>query len=185
MGNRSAKSPTPHSLLPAPPVKASRWAVWIATGLGVGYLPVMPGTYGSALGVVLYIGLATLARTTGHPAWVLGAGTIVVIALSLLVVAIALRGFREHDPQVIVLDEVAGQMVALAPLPLESPATTSYWLSVAAGFLLFRALDAIKPFPIWKLERLAGVWGVIGDDLAAGLVAAALLAGTLRFGLGF
>jgi len=58
-------------------------------------------------------------------------------------------------------------------------------MSVAAGFLFFRALDAIKPFPIWKLERLAGFWGVMADDVAAGLVAAALLAGTLRFGLGF
>jgi phosphatidylglycerophosphatase A len=153
--------------------------VWIATGLGVGYLPVMPGTYGSALGVILFLGLTALARTTAHPAWVLAAGTVAVVALSLWVVAVALRGFREHDPQVIVLDEVAGQMVALAPLPLEAPVTASYWLSVAAGFLFFRALDAIKPFPIWKLERLPGFWGVIADDVAAGLVAAALLAGLL------
>jgi phosphatidylglycerophosphatase A len=145
--------------------------------MGVGYLPVMPGTYGSTLGVFLYLALAALARTTTHPGWVLGAGTAVVVALSLWVVAVALRGFREHDPQVIVLDEVAGQIVALVPLPLEAPVTISYWLSVAAGFLLFRALDAIKPFPIWKLERLAGFWGVLADDVAAGLIAAALLAG--------
>jgi len=172
-------SPNPHSPLPAPSVAAPRWAVWLATGLGVGYLPVMPGTYGSALGVLLYFALAALARTTEHPAWVLGAGTVAIVAVSFWVVAIALRGFREHDPQVIVLDEVAGQMVALFPLPLEAPATISYWMSVAAGFLFFRALDAIKPFPIWKLERLAGFWGVMADDVAAGLVAAALLAGLL------
>jgi len=179
MGNRSVQDPAPHSPLPTPPVAAPRWAVWFATGLGVGYLPVMPGTYGSALGVLLYFALAALARATEHPAWVLGAGTVSIVALSFWVVAIALRGFREHDPQVIVLDEVAGQMVALFPLPLEAPATISYWLSVAAGFLFFRALDAIKPFPIWKLERLAGFWGVMADDVAAGLVAAALLAGLL------
>ena len=179
MGNRSVQSPASHSPLTAPSPKAPRWAVWFATGLGVGYLPVMPGTYGSALGVMLYFALAALARTTEHPAWVLGAGTAAVVALSLWVVAIALRSFREHDPQVIVLDEVAGQMVALFPLPLEAPATTSYWFSVAAGFLFFRALDAVKPFPIWKLERLTGFWGVIADDVAAGLVAAALLAGLL------
>lgn len=179
MGNRSVHGPTPHSPLPAPTVRAPRWAVWLATGLGVGYLPVMPGTYGSALGVLLYFALAALARTSENPVWVLGAGTAAVVGLSFWVVAMALRGFREHDPQVIVLDEVAGQMVALFPLPLEGPATTFYWVSVAAGFLFFRALDAIKPFPIWKLERLAGCWGVMADDVAAGLVAAALLAGLL------
>ena len=179
MGNRSVHGPAPHSPLSAPTVKTPRWAVWFATGLGVGYLPVMPGTYGSALGVLLYFALAALARTSEHPVWVLGAGTAAIVALSFWVVSIALRGFREHDPQVIVLDEVAGQMVALFPLPLEGPATTFYWVSVAAGFLFFRALDAIKPFPIWKLERLAGFWGVMADDVAAGLVAAALLAGLL------
>jgi len=184
MGNHSAKSPTPHSPLPTPPTKAPRWSVWLATGFGVGYLPVMPGTYGSALGVLLYLGLAALARMTAHPGWVLGAATLAVTALSLWVVAIALRGFREHDPQVVVLDEIVGQMFALIPLPLAAPATLSYWLAVAAGFLFFRALDAIKPFPIWKLERLPGVWGVMGDDVAAGLLAAALLAGSLRFGFG-
>ncbi len=183
MGNRSVHEPTPNPPL-SPSPKAPRWAVWLATGFGAGYLPVMPGTYGSALGVLLYLGLAALARMTLHPGWVLGAGTVAVIVLSVCVVAIALRGFREHDPQVIVLDEVAGQMLALVPLPLAAPATLSYWLAVAAGFLFFRALDAIKPFPIWKVERLPGVWGVMGDDLAASLLAAALLAIALRFGFG-
>ncbi len=174
MGHRSAHSPLTDS-----PARTSRWAVRIATGLGAGYLPVMPGTYGSAQGIVLYMGLAALARTTEYPGWVLGAGMVAVVALSLWVVAVALPGFREHDPQVIVLDEVAGQMVALAPLPLEVSTTTSYWISVATGFLFFRALDAIKPFPIRKLERLPGAWGIMGDDLAAGLIAAALLASLL------
>lgn len=174
MGHRGAHSPLTDS-----PAKTSRWAVRIATGLGAGYLPVMPGTYGSAQGVVLYLGLAALARTSEYPGWVLGAGMIAVVALSLWVVAVALPGFREQDPQVIVLDEVAGQMIALVPLPLESSATASYWISLAAGFLLFRALDAVKPFPIGKLERLPGAWGVIGDDLAAGLIAAALVASLL------
>lgn len=174
MGHRGA-----HSSLPNSPAKSSRWSIRIATGLGAGYLPVMPGTYGSAQGVVLYMGLAALARTTEYPVWVLVAGMIAVVALSLWVVAVALPGFREQDPQVIVLDEVAGQMIALAPLPLEASATSWYWISVAAGFLFFRALDAIKPFPIRKLEQLPGAWGVVGDDLAAGLIAAALLASFL------
>ena len=101
---------------------------------------------------------------------------------SIWVVSIALRSFREQDPPAIVLDEVAGQVLALLPLPLAAPAPISYWLAVGAGFLLFRSLDAIKPYPIWKLERLGGAWGVMVDDLAAGLIAAVILAGVLRFG---
>ena len=184
MGNRIAKSPTPYSPLPAPSTTAPRWAVWLATGLGAGYLPVMPGTYGSALGVLLYLGLAALARTTSHPRWFLGGAALAVCGISIWVVSIALRSFRELDPPVIVLDEVAGQVLALLPLPLAALAPTSYWLAVGAGFLLFRALDAIKPYPIWKLERLEGAWGVMADDLAAGLIAAIFLAVLLRFGLG-
>jgi phosphatidylglycerophosphatase A len=154
--------------------------VWLATGFGLGYLPVMPGTYGSALGVVLYLVLASLARASAQPAWMLAAGVLVITLLSLWFAALALRTFREHDPQVIVVDEVVGQMMTLVPLPLVAPTTFSYWLAVGVAFLLFRALDAIKPYPIWKFERLPGVWGVMGDDVAAGLLAAGALAGILR-----
>jgi phosphatidylglycerophosphatase A len=146
----------------------------------------MPGTYGSALGVLLYLGLAALARATAHPALALGAAAVVVTALSIGVAALALRSFYEPDPQVIVLDEVAGQVLALLPLPLTAPlAPSSYWIAVGIGFLLFRALDTLKPYPIWKVERLHGVWGVMGDDLAAGLLAAVILGMLLRvtFGL--
>jgi len=180
---RTEPFPAPHSPLPTP--RKSRWAVWLATGCGAGYLPFMPGTYGSALGVLLYLGLAELARTTAYPAGALAAAAVVVTGLSIWVAALALRSFCEPDPQVIVLDEVAGQVLALLPLPLTTPlAPRSYWIAVGIGFLLFRALDALKPYPIWKAERLHGVWGVMGDDLAAGLITAALLAAILRFGFG-
>jgi phosphatidylglycerophosphatase A len=159
--------------------------VWLATGCGAGYLPFMPGTYGSALGVLLYLGLAALARTTAHPAWVLGVAAVAVIALSIWVASLALRSFYEPDPQVIVLDEVAGQVLTLLPLPLTTPlAPSSDWIAVGIGFLLFRALDALKPYPIWKFERYPGVWGVMGDDLAAGLIAAAALCAILWIGFG-
>ena len=191
MGNRTAKSPTPGSdpavslrPLPNPSKAAPRWVVWLATGLGAGYLPVMPGTYGSALGVLFYLGLASLARTTAYPGWVLGGAVVAACGISIGVVSVALRSFREQDPQVIVLDEVAGQALALLPLPLTVTTPASYWGAVAGGFLLFRAFDAIKPYPIWKLERLGGAWGVMADDLAAGLIAAVLLATILHFGFG-
>lgn len=184
MGGRVANiPPAPHSPLPTP--RRVRWAVWLATGCGAGYLPFMPGTYGSALGVLLYLGLAALAKTTPYPPVVLGLAALAVTAISIWIAALALRSFYEPDPQVIVLDEVAGQVLALLPLPLMTPlAPSSYWIAVGIGFLLFRALDAIKPYPIWKAERLHGVWGVMGDDLAAGLLAAAVLGAILWFGFG-
>jgi len=141
----------------------------------------MPGTYGSALGVLLYLGLAALARTTSHPGWFLGGAALAVCGVSIWIVSVALRSFREQDPPAIVLDEVAGQVLALLPLTVVFPAKIPDWLAVGAGFLLFRALDAIKPYPIWKLEQLGGAWGVMADDLAAGLLAAAILSGILRF----
>ena len=75
---------------------------------------------------------------------------------------------------------MAGQVLALLPLPLAAPATNSYWEAVAAGFLLFRSLDSIKPYPISKLERLEGPWGILADDIGAALVAAVLLWGLLH-----
>jgi len=144
------------------------WAVWLATGLGIGYGPVMPGTYGSLEGVGLYLALASLLKTLPHPRLLLSITTLAIVAISLKVVAIALRSFQEQDPSEVVLDEVVGQLLTLLPLPLTSPRQVSYGLAIAAGFFLFRALDAVKPYPIWKLERWGGAWGVMADDIGAG-----------------
>lgn len=157
------------------------WAVWLATGLGVGYGPAMPGTYGSALGVGLYLGLAGLLKSLPHPRLLLFLATLVLAAISIQVVSIALRSFAAQDPSEVVLDEVVGQLLALLPLPLFHQNRFSYWMAVAAGFVMFRALDAIKPYPIWKLERWRGAWGIVADDLGAGAVAAILLAGLGHF----
>jgi phosphatidylglycerophosphatase A len=156
------------------------WAVWLATGLGVGYGPVMPGTYGSALGVGLYLVLAGRLKTLPHPWLLFCMAALAITALSIPVVAVALRSFNVQDPQEVVLDEVVGQLLTLLPLPLVSQRGASYWTAMALGFLLFRALDAAKPYPIWKLERLKGAWGVVADDVGAGIVAAILLGAAIR-----
>ncbi|MBI3896635.1 MAG: phosphatidylglycerophosphatase A [Acidobacteria bacterium] len=155
-----------------------RWAVWLATGFGVGYLPVMPGTYGSALGVAIYASLIPLVASTPYPFPILCLGSLILTAASIWVVALALPSFSSDDPQNIVLDEVAGQVLTLLALPLVPNWTLSYWMAVAAGFVLFRILDAVKPYPIWKLGHWRGAWGVVADDLGAGLVGAAMLAGS-------
>ena len=135
----------------------------------------MPGTYGSALGAGLYLALAHCVSPLPHPRMLLALVAVAFALFSVWVVSIALRGLTVKDPQEIVLDEVAGQLVALVPLPLLSASPRSHWLAVFAGFLLFRLFDAAKPYPIWKFERLPGAWGVVVDDLAAGVLAAVVL----------
>ena len=160
----------------------SRFALFLSTGLGVGYGPVMPGTYGSALGVGFYLALSHFSAPHPHPRVLLALFAAAFSLFSIWVVSVALRGFTVKDPQEIVLDEVAGQFVSLLPLPLASANARSHWLAILAGFLLFRLFDAAKPYPIWKFERLPGAWGVVVDDLAAGVFAAVVLLVLNRMG---
>lgn len=180
MGSQTASRPAAHSSLPAPPT--ARWAVWLATGLGAGYLPVMPGTYGSAQGVALYLALAALAAQAPYRPWLLTSCVLALVVVSLLIIAAALPHFASDDPSAIVLDEVAGQALTLLPLAFVPPRSGIPWLALAAGFLLFRTLDTLKPFPIWKLGHLKGGTGVLADDVGAGLVGAVLLFALARFG---
>ena len=158
-----------------------RWSVWIATGLGAGYLPIMPGTYGSALGVLLYLGFRTLLSGIQTPVLYLTLITLAVIALTIWIVAFALHHFNTEDPQVIVLDEVAGQLLTLLGIPFITDGAMPLWLAVGSGFLLFRLLDTLKPYPIWKMGYWPGAWGVVADDLGAGLAGMILLAAGIRW----
>lgn len=133
-------------------------ATAVATGLGSGYSPIAPGTAGSAVGVLLFWPLASVA----WPAQVAA-----LLVLSLVGVAAAGRVARRvgrKDPGLVTVDEVAGMWATLLFLPF-TPATA------LAGFLLFRLMDIVKPWPARQLEALPGGWGIVADDLAAGLYA--------------
>ena len=126
-----------------------------ATFFGIGYCPIAPGTAGTAAGVLLAFVLAP------SPVWY------VVVSVLLIVIGIASSSYLEKilgqkDPGIIVIDEVAGIMLSLACLPL----TPTMMIS---GFFLFRAFDMFKIYPINKLEALPGGWGIVLDDLMAGL----------------
>jgi phosphatidylglycerophosphatase A len=104
------------------------------------------------------------------------------IAIAVLAVAIGIPAatrvaiaYNKKDPQFVVIDEVAGQMIAL----IAAPATWKYLL---LGFILFRGFDMLKPPPIRQLERLPQGSGIVLDDVAAGLLALALMQLTLHFG---
>ncbi len=148
-----------------PDCQDDRVKLAVATGLGAGYFPFAPGTAGSIPGVVLHLLLYSL----GGP-WLALAGAGVVIVIGLWSAGAAEPHFGRKDPGPVVIDEIAGQMLALA---FFAPCLAS----AAAGFVLFRVLDVIKPWPCRSLERLPGAWGIMTDDLVAGLYANLLLHG--------
>lgn len=151
------------------------WATLVATFFGIGRLRPGPGTWGSAATVLLWAALAhALAPSLRTP---------VAIALALLVTLIGIpaatrvaRGCGTKDPQFVVIDEVAGQLLALIAVPLA-------WQSLLAGFILFRAFDIVKPPPVRQFEALPEGAGIVLDDVAAGLCALGVMHLLLHFGL--
>ena len=163
-------------------------ALVIAT-CGVGYLPLAPGTWGSVVGIGLYVllraGFLKLFLSVGlenrlNPLRV--AYGLVVLEL-LAITAIALVGTwaatrterlsGKKDPGKVVVDEVAGQMIALVPLSL---GIGTVWWTVIPAFLLFRLFDIIKPYPCRHLEKLPSGLGIMADDIVAGIYAALAVA---------
>ena len=153
-------------------------ALAIAT-CGVGYIPVAPGTFGSLVGLGLYlllrgVSLSLVARDDNllHLAYALvGLKFVVTIGLVVLGTWAAsrvekLQGVK--DPSKVVIDEVAGQYIALSVVPIVFEA----WWTIIAAFLLFRFFDIVKPYPARKLEALHGGRGIMADDVIAGVYAA-------------
>ena len=139
-------------------------ALAIAT-CGVGYLPLIPGTFGSLVG----LGIFLLLRRT--PA------ALVVSILAVTVAGIwagsrteALAGRK--DPGKVVVDEVAGQLIATLPLALFKQWSIA---AVMVSFVLFRFFDIVKPYPANRLQELKGGFGIMYDDLVAGVYAAVLV----------
>lgn len=133
--------------------RRERAILLVATLSGLGLVPFIPGTVGAAAGVGAALALTALPR---FPALALIAG---VALLGVLVSGRAEAILGERDPKPVVIDELAGQLLALWAIPL----STTHLLG---GFILFRILDIVKP--IRSLERLKGGWGVVADDLIAG-----------------
>ncbi len=156
------------------------------TTFGVGYLPLMPGTYGSIVGVGIYwlvrqfeiggeIYLSNLGwRIEQINAWQHVVNLVVFLLFSLLGIWAANRAtilFKNKDPQQAVVDEVIGQLIVFLFVPFAVG-----WQFVAAGFLLFRLFDIWKPYPIDSLQNLPAGIGVCADDILAGVYAGVCLA---------
>jgi phosphatidylglycerophosphatase A len=139
---------------------------------GVGYLPLAPGTWGSLVAVGIFLGFTRLATGNALVALVL----VVIIAVTFAGIWAASRTevlSGRKDPGKVVVDEVAGQLISLFPLTL-----FAHWSIVAViiSFILFRFFDIVKPYPARRLEALKGGFGIMCDDLLAGVYAAAITA---------
>jgi phosphatidylglycerophosphatase A len=145
-----------------------RAALALATCLGLGYVPFAPGTFGSAAGLVVWAVLS--GSTAAH-----GAAIVLTFAAGVWSAGIAERHFRGTDPGPVVIDEVMGMLVTLFMVPVG-------WPGAAAGFVLFRIFDVIKPPPANRLERLRGGMGVMADDFMAAVYANLALRITLALG---
>jgi phosphatidylglycerophosphatase A len=147
-------------------------AIFVAAGFGAGLAPKAPGTCGSLVGLAVGVPLLLLSPTIL---------TIAAISTSLAGIPIIcaatgmhLRGSKtapHDDPGWIVIDEIAGQMLALLALPRPS------WSGVACAFLLFRLFDILKPGPVGWADRQGGAAGIMADDVIAGLMTCLLLSG--------
>lgn len=141
----------------------SRLAKIVASFFYIGFIPVIPGTFGSLASFILYF-----------PLFYAGYWQVYLVAIILIVGAgiwAAGRVARESriiDPSFIVIDEVAGQLITLFLIPFS-------WVHLLAGFFLFRIMDIIKPFPGRQAEDLPGGYGIITDDVLAGIYANVLL----------
>lgn len=144
-------------------------AAWVTCG-GLGYAPVASGTFGTLGGVALaaLIGYAAPAR---YLPLLLGAAALVAVG-GALAGSWAERRYGGKDPGEFVLDEVAGFGLAAAWT------TWPGWAHLGLAFFWFRVCDVLKPFPARRLERLGGGWGIVLDDLAAGVWALGLTLGT-------
>ena len=136
-----------------------RLLMFIATGAGSGRLPLAPGTWGSAVGVLLWLAIGRFSL----PVYWAMVGVLFVIGIA--AAGAAEKIVDQGDPGLVVIDEIVGQLITLAAAPYH-PA------SALAGFALFRLFDILKPFPVGWIDRhLHGGLGVMLDDVAAGLYA--------------
>jgi phosphatidylglycerophosphatase A len=159
----------------------------ILTGGGLGYLPIAPGTWGSLAPCAVFLLLAwALGGRAGGSAVLLVAAVMAAVAILSSVGCVALGKFAERtfgrkDSPHCVIDEYAGQAVTLLGLPLA--AAGRIYLPAAAAFVAFRVMDILKPPPARWMEKLPFGWGVLLDDVVAGVYANVLCQIILRVGL--
>lgn len=128
----------------------------LATLFGIGYLPIIPGTFASLFGLFIYL----LIRNN---IIVYLVATAIFIILGFAVCGKAERFFKKRDPSEVVIDELCGMLIVYILVPFKIS-------NLVIGFILFRLIDIIKIYPIGRLERLKKGWSIMLDDIAAGII---------------
>ena len=149
-------------------------ATAIATFFGIGRLRPGPGSWGSAATVLLWWLLSRITPINSQ-IWVSSVLALIVIIIGIPASTRVARTTQIKDPQFVVIDEVAGQLIALIGAPVT-------WKSLLLGFILFRGFDILKPPPARQLEHLPEGFGIVLDDVAAGLYALICMQAALHFG---
>jgi phosphatidylglycerophosphatase A len=145
----------------------------VATGAGTGYAPLAPGSFGSALAVVVFVLFSPVGPALFSVSW------LALLALGVWAAERAERIYGEDDGR-IVIDEVLGQLLTLSPFLWLGPASLA---GLVTGFVTFRLLDVWKPGPVgWAERRFEGGLGVVMDDVIAGALGALVLAGPAAAG---
>jgi phosphatidylglycerophosphatase A len=155
--------------------RAPLWAWLVGTFFGVGLGRPAPGTYGSAATILLWWFISSWIAASWQTPVIVGLA-VVAIAIGIPAASRLARATGLKDPQLVVIDEVAGQLITLIAAPV-------YWKTVFAGFILFRVFDTLKPPPVRQLERLPEGTGIVVDDVGAGVMALAVMQILLHFGV--
>jgi phosphatidylglycerophosphatase A len=161
--------------------KAPRLAWWFATGFGSGYLRPGPGTWGSLAGLLAWLLLLAGCRASGAAwtPWLLLVAPLVITLLAVWAADLVVRETGLKDPSFIVADEWAGLWYALTPLLFTITLQPQPWLfwaaRLVAPFALFRLFDIWKPGLVDRAQALPGGWGVVLDDVLAGILAALIV----------
>ncbi len=143
----------------------TKWAWIVATFFGAGFGKPGPGTWGSVAAVLLWAAFAWGLHPTPETLFLaLLAGIALTLIFGIPASTIVARESGRHDPQFVVIDEVAGQWIALL-------ASHANWRHALIALILFRLFDITKPFPVRQLEALPEGWGIVLDDVGAGLYA--------------
>jgi phosphatidylglycerophosphatase A len=187
--NPSVRTSEAVAAAPRPARSATDYLALVLATCGVGYLPLAPGTWGSLVGIGFYVlvrGAAlkfffAIAKPPIHDLGSIYYGVIAVelIAVCLLILVGTWAASRteklsaKKDPGKVVVDEVAGQFIALLPVPFMFEQA---WWSIILAFILFRFFDIVKPYPARRLESLESGLGIMADDIVAGIYAAVVVA---------
>ncbi len=160
---KNASRVTVSTIVTKSSARAPLWATLVATSMGAGFVPVAPGHSGTLTAVAMAWGLLHLGR------WALVAGFVVITAIGTYASSVFLKAWGRDDDQRIVIDEVAGYLLTVMFVP-------GTWVNLIAGFFLFRLFDVWKPQPVRYVDQtVGGGWGVMLDDLVAGVYGALFL----------